>query len=283
MFLNKCLVIISILTLLVVCGNKKMLDKLDNSLVMVIVVFIGLFIYLDNYNNLENFEGAPVDFGSDSSNDTPKGNAIIEEPIKIQPEKPIGQVPQKVVMKAPPSMVGSLESLTGAPIGDNFMLLPKDVVSSTNTVDSAVPMAYPRMGGYGNLGKDSPKIAESKDPSTVPGPVGTDSTVKSSGGKNAKVVIIYAPWCGWSKKSLPEFKKMEQKLNNIPSTDSNGYNISCELYNSEDPVGKQKVKEYKPRGFPAVYVEVDNKRQEGPREYSKMVQLLNNLTGSSIK
>jgi len=249
-------------------------------------------MYLDNSRNIENFDldSAPVDFDSDDK----KEDNVIDDTVLHQ--GPIGRVPKKVDMKPPGSMTESLNMLQGAPLGDNYMLLSADMMPGIKTLDSAVPVAYPRVGGHGNLGKDSPDQEEDSyqgpDHAPYQGPdqglgqdqeLGQEQGQVSGTGKSVKVVLIYAPWCGWSKKSLPDFEKMEDKLNGVPKAESGGWDISCELYNSEDPVGKRKVEEYEVKGFPAVFVEVDKDRQEGPREYSEMIELVNSVTGGKIQ
>ena len=43
------------------------------------------------------------------------------------------------------------------------------------------------------------------------------------------------------------------------------------------------TKEYEVKGFPSVLVEVDGQRKEGPREYSKMIDMINSVTGGNIQ
>jgi thiol-disulfide isomerase/thioredoxin len=138
-------------------------------------------------------------------------------------------------------------------------------------VDSAVATAYPRSGGDANLGKDGIGAA--------PAP----AQVAPAKGKELKIVVVYAPWCGWSKKSLPDFKKMEGSLNNLPPVQTNGWKVSVELYNSEEPAGKAKAKELGVKGFPSVVMFVDGKRMDGPREHSKMAEVINETTGGKVQ
>ncbi len=250
--------------------------KVDNYCIALAVVLLFL-IYMDNASNIESFYGSDSLMGASLESD--KDNSQDHKPVEViehktMEEGPIGQVPRKVPMAPTKSMGGSLEALQGAPIGDDFMLLSADMVPGIKTIDSNVPVAYPRLGGYGNLGKDG--VAPGVAPDVASG-------VASGAGKSIKVIVIFAPWCGWSKKSLPDFKKMEDKLNSVSTQQTNGWSVSFEMYNSEDAVGKQKVKEYEVKGFPSVLVEVDGQRKEGPREYSKMIDMINSVTGGNIK
>ena len=239
----------------------------SNDYCILLVVIVFFFIYMDNQNNIDGYDnfGAPLDGSvSDDLHETVGGG-------DGGGTGPIGQVPRKLNMDVPSSMVSSMEMLRSAPANmTNFMLLSADVEPGIQTIDSNVPVAYPRVGGYGNLGKDSTEHAADK-PQELAGQ-----------GKSLKVVIIYAPWCGWSKKSLPDFEKMNSKLNSLSSSQTNGWDVSCELYDSETPDGKKKAKDYDVKGFPSVFVEIDGSRMEGPRDYDEMVELINNKIGSSI-
>jgi len=266
--------------------------KVDNYCIALLFI-VFFMIYTDNSNNIEYFtlEGAPLEvadsgpvgLGGETGSPVPGKNDTVEQ-------GPIGQAPRKLDMKPPASMVSSMDMLSGAPIGSNYMLLSADMMPGLRSIDSAVPVAYPRSGGPGNLGKDSTdqpplhlgKVSTDQPPlHPAAGPV---KPVQLTGsGKSLKVIIIYAPWCGWSKKSLPDFNKMKDKLNSVSPSDVNGWSVSCELYNSEETVGKQKAKEYDVKGFPSVFLEVDGSRIEGPREYDKMIDLVNSKTGGNIK
>lgn len=205
-----------------------------------------------------------------------KDMKVQEEALKEEMEKPkqkyvpIGLKPRKVDMKAPPSMVGSYGMLEAAPANmESYMLLPnEEEMVGVRTVDSRVPMAYPRVGGVGNIGKD----------------MDSDDPVESDKPKGAvNVDIVYAPWCGWSKKSLPDFEKMNDKLNKLSPRQTNGWDVSCNLYNSETPDGKNKAKELNVKGFPSVLVHVNGEKKEGPRSYDEMIKLINNITGANIQ
>jgi len=257
--------------------------KVDGYCIL-LALFVLFLIYYDNVNNIENFElePAPVDFKPSDK----KGNPVITETTKegdlASPDVVIGQKPTKIERKAAPSVSAHLEMLQGYPVDPlntkDFMLLPTGTMPGIKVVDSATPQANPRIGGPSNIGKD---FESDTAPGLAPGGPAPGGAVQEKGEVN--IVIIYAPWCGWSKKSLPDFNKMEQYLNLDPSNKTNGYKISIKVYNSEKPEGKKMAKEYGVKGFPSVFVEVDGKRQEGPRDFDAMVKLVNNVTGSSLK
>jgi len=234
-----------------------------------LAVILLFLIYLDNTSNIENYDGmdgAPLDH-KDHKHQV-KHEHILDE--RRMEEGPIGQKPVKVEMAPTESMKGSLEELQGAPVGDDYMLLSADMVPGIQTIDSNVPVAHPRVGGAGNLGKDSSGMMH-------------DSATGSTGSGSVKVVVIYAPWCGWSKKSLPDFEHMRETLDGVSKQETNGWDLSFEMYNSEDATGKQKVKEYEVEGFPTVLVEVNGQRKEGPRDYGEMMKMINSITGGNIQ
>jgi thiol-disulfide isomerase/thioredoxin len=254
--------------------------KVDMYCVALAVILLFL-IYLDNSRNIENYggmEGAPLDH-TDHKHQVKHEHILDDQRME---DEPIGQQPVKVAMAPTESMGGSLEELQGAPVGDDYMLLSANMVPGIQTIDSNVPVAHPRVGGVGNLGKDGSHMmhdsATGSDTGSATGSVGS-----GSGSGSVKVVVIYAPWCGWSKKSLPDFEQMRETLDGVSKQETNGWDVSFEMYNSEDATGKQKVKEYEVEGFPSVLVEVNGQRKEGPRDYGEMMKMINSITGGNIQ
>jgi thiol-disulfide isomerase/thioredoxin len=237
---------------------------------------------MDNRNNIDGFDNVvnkpvnnvvnnvvnkPVNNGVNNDNDYhPVDQGVDHEEDNLD----IGQKPVKLNMDAPASMVESLNMVWGAPIGGDFMLLSNTIEAGIDKIESQLPVLHPRVGGPGNLGE-----APTGGAPPLRAPMGAPKGVSD---KTLKIVIIYAPWCGYSIKSLDDFKEMEQKLNKR----SNGWTITCELYDSDTSEGKDKVKEYEVKGFPAVFVEVNGSRMEGPRKYDEMVTLINSKTGGTL-
>jgi len=256
----------------------------DDSYCIALFVLVAFLLYLDNQRNIEPFgafgdAGAPLsDVGSDK---------VVHEEVKqvIQDDQekyvPIGLKPQKLSMQPPSSMSSSMDMLSGAPADlQDYMLLPLDVIQGSKTFDSRVPMPYPRVGGVGNVGKDLEQPHHGLGQEQAPQEQAQQEQAQASG--NIAVDIVYAPWCGWSKKSLPDFEKMNEKLNNLSSNETNGWNVSCNLYDSETPDGKKKAKELDVKGFPTVLVNVNGKQEDGPRGYDEMIKYINEVTGSNI-
>ena len=245
--------------------------------------------------------GAPADFASDGG-ETLQGKPLnnVEETDDKVKYVPIGLQPQKVVMEPPSSMVDSLNALSGAPVNMNsYMLLGMDEMVGSKTIDSSVPMPYPRVGAPDNLGRDTSFEEPEGDVQVYPGYDGSpepkltvDQQIQHSKGEQAVgkgssgkvgVDIVYAPWCGWSKKSLPDFEKMDEKLNNLSPSETNGWDVSCNIYDSETPEGKQKAKDLDVKGFPSVLVNVNGEHTEGPRGYDDMISHINEITGANIQ
>jgi len=278
---------------------------IDNYCLCLFLLVLFL-LYLDNKNNLEGY--AELSELAEISGDGTAGLGVFpngkggkqEEPKQEEPKQkyvPIGLKPQKLKMAPPMSMSDSMGMLSGAPANmENYMLLPTDMGMGIRTIDSKLPVPYPRVGGTGNLGGDlGGDLGGGSVPAQVPDqgqapvrdkkePVPAQSLDKPPQGANElKAVIIYAPWCGWSKKSLPDFEKMDDTLNSTQAHQTNNWNVSCEVYNSETPEGKAKAKEYDVKGFPAVFIEENGKREEGPRSHDEMIQVINKKTGGNIQ
>ena len=116
------------------------------------------------------------------------------------------------------------------------------------------------------------------------GPMGPDRPMKPNGGNGSNdvqgaeegelnMILLYAPWCGHSKKMLPDYEKVKSDFDGKVI---NGKKINIKMYNSD--VDEDKVKEYGVKGFPSLYVEKDGVRESFPhRTHSKISEYLNNI------
>ena len=96
---------------------------------------------------------------------------------------------------------------------------------------------------------------------------------RPSGGGNVDLILIYAPWCGHSKRMLPDYEKVKSEFD---GKTINGKTVNVIMYNSD--VDKDKVKEYGVKGFPSLFIEKDGNRESFPhRSYEKISDYLNNL------
>ena len=101
--------------------------KLDNYCIALILL-VAFLIYMNN--NTEGFgsfgdAGAPVDWSSEERET--KGSSdkeVITESVDEVQYVPIGLKPQKIDMEPPPSMVESMNMLSGAPANmESYMLI----------------------------------------------------------------------------------------------------------------------------------------------------------------
>jgi thiol-disulfide isomerase/thioredoxin len=107
---------------------------------------------------------------------------------------------------------------------------------------------------------------------TGPSPTGPSPTGPSPTGGDVNLVLIYAAWCGHSKRMLPDYERIKSEFD---GKNINGKNIHVSMYTDED---KDKVKEYGVKGFPSLFIEKDGNREQFPhRTYEKMSEYLNNI------
>lgn len=98
----------------------------------------------------------------------------------------------------------------------------------------------------------------------------TDKEVASPEGE-LKVILVYAPWCGHSKKMLPDYEKVKSEFD---GKQINNSKVSVIMYNSD--VDKAKVKEYEVKGFPTLFVEKNGELSPFPhRTYDKISEYIN--------
>ena len=75
-----------------------------------------------------------------------------------------------------------------------------------------------------------------------------------------KIILIYAAWCGHSKKMLPDYQKIESEFHGKVI---NNTKVSIEKYTDKDD-----IKEYKVNGFPTLfYVKDGNRLKLNERSY----------------
>tara|TARA_Y100001958_G_C21172057_1_gene503638 strand:- start:441 stop:1259 length:819 start_codon:yes stop_codon:yes gene_type:complete len=119
---------------------------------------------------------------------------------------------------------------------------------------------------FGNIKKMLPGPQKHTEPQMRQ--AGTDGVTG-----DVKLVLVYAPWCGHSKRMLPDYEKVKAEFNGQVI---NGKRISVVMYNSD--VDKDMVKEYGVRGFPSLFLEIDGSRESFPhRTYDKISEHLKNI------
>jgi len=94
--------------------------------------------------------------------------------------------------------------------------------------------------------------------------------VESAPGGDLKMILVYAPWCGHSKKMIPDYEKVKAEFDGKTVNNSK---VSVVMYNSD--VDKDKVKEYKVKGFPTLFVEKNGELSPFPhRTYEKISEYI---------
>jgi len=149
---------------------------------------------------------------------------------------------------------------------DSMIIRPFDEVWNAGSAPSDIlfkgATAKP-MGPMGPMGPDRP-MGDSPSPKVQSAPAVMAGESGSQG--ELKIVLIYAPWCGHSKKMLPDFEKAKMEFDGKVI---NNKTIRLVMYNSE--VDKDKVKEYGVKGFPTLFVEENGSRSPFPhRSYEKI-------------
>lgn len=142
--------------------------------------------------------------------------------------------------------------------------MPLDMVFKNipKSVDVNIPMNNNQ--DIPSLGPDRPTGGAPISPSPSPDP---------SGESDINLVLVYAPWCGHSKKMLPDFERVKSDFD---GKTINGKNINIVMYNSD--IDKDKVKEYGVKGFPSLFIEKDDNRETFPhRTYDEISDYLNNI------
>jgi len=92
-----------------------------------------------------------------------------------------------------------------------------------------------------------------------PGPsAGKPSNSNSnSGNKQCKVTMVWADWCGFSKKAKPEWDKL---VNNPDNKVIDGCDVT--YVDAEEKVSPDIIKKFQTNGFPTYYCEMDGKVEE---------------------
>ena len=101
---------------------------------------------------------------------------------------------------------------------------------------------------------DLPPIDMARDETLLPDTnLHMESMKQPSKGNNKQlnIIMIYAPWCGWSKKALPDFDKLIKDYN---GKIINGTKVNVIKYDSE--VDKDMVKKYEVEGYPTHILEI---------------------------
>mgnify|MGYP001204712560 CR=1 FL=1 len=224
---------------------KKFLSKNVYSLsVLVGLFFIYLLITME-----EGFTNMGANYPDIFNKGKPTNTVNSDEKIIPDP-KPLNQKPTQTMKKESEFLASN--KTNDANFMGSYSLLPSGMIPSNNFRNNSQLLS--ERSGSGNIqglveGEMFQALGDLESGlSSID--KGLDSATKSSS-KKITLKLIYAPWCGWSKKALPDFDKIMSELNN---TTKNGVTIIIEKHNSDE--NKEIVKKYNVRGFPHYILEV---------------------------
>ena len=257
---------------------KKYCDDDDCLIIVFFVVVFGLcYLFKDRVIGFANF--APFGQAAEdkelevNNTDSQVPGIKVEQPVGVQlkPRKPEPTPSTKkaleVMSRKPPIANKMIQQKNGLLVQDSMIFKPFDEVWNPgfmplDMVFNDVKKSLGNiMGRGGSMGPDRPMGSQQGSPGPSP-----------SGGSNVDIVLIYAPWCGHSKRMLPDYERVKSEFD---GKTINGKNINILMYTDKD---KDKVKEYGVKGFPSLFIEKDGTRESFPhRTYEKMSEYLNNL------
>ena len=243
------------------CNN----DEICIMIVFILVGFMLCYLFKNQISGYINF-GSPIEEVKNNENNL-VGNNLVGNKINQNNQQQIGielkkRKPEptpsterqlKVMASKPQVNVGQVgNQLPGLSVQDSMMFRPFDEIWNPGFMP--LDMVF----------KDVQKLPLP----SLKGPTGPTGT--KVGGDDLKVVLVYAPWCGHSKKMLPDYERVKSEFH---GQNVNGKNISILMYNSD--VDKDKVKEYGVKGFPTLFVEKNGVRESFPhRTYDKIVEYI---------
>ena len=252
-------------------GLVNKLCKNDDVCMMIVFILIGVMLcclFKDNIAGYANFDsGLPTMIEEVKGVVKDVKDTVIPDlksdktiGIELKPRKPeptpSTQKQLEVIAKKPPVQSNPINQKMGLSIQDASIFKPFDEVwnpgfmpldmvfkNVQKTVQgSMVPVASPGQGGQGGQGE-------------------------------VNLVLLYAPWCGHSKKMLPDYERVKSEFH---GQTMNGKKVNIVMYDSD--VDKDKVKEYGVKGFPSLFIEKDGNRESFPhRTYDEISGYLNSL------
>jgi thiol-disulfide isomerase/thioredoxin len=257
----------------------KKFCKNDEVCLMLVFVFIGImlcYLFKDRITGYANFEAIewPGDVKVEAGKDVIIPNIKNEKSIGIElkPRKPeptpSTQRQLEVMGKKPIVRQDKIYQKTGLLVQDSVIFKPFDEVWN--------PGFMPLDMVFQNIQKSKGTIVPTSPDSTPPSispTLSSQGVATGSTGGEVNLVLVYAPWCGHSKKMLPDYERIKSEFHGKVM---NGKKINIMMYDSD--VDKDKVKEYGVKGFPTLFVEKDGNRESFPhRSYDKISDYLKSL------
>ena len=194
---------------------------------------------------------------------TPKVRTATEPPPSLKKQV-------ESVRELPSYSSGKLQHTPGIMTKDASIFMPFDEIwhSGYAPVNYMLEMGpqYPidKKGPYGPDRPLKPPQGEPSAPSEV------QDSPSQEGDNELSIILIYAPWCGHSKRMLPDYEKIKSEFHGktIGST-----KVNIIMHNSD--VDKDKVKEYGVKGFPTLFVEKNGQREPfNSRKYEEIKEYI---------
>lgn len=249
----------------------------DNACTMIIFVAIGFMLcylfrnHFEGYVNLDNFH-----FLDEKDNNVPQVNNPVNntaggvnsgnQQIGIELNKkfpeptPSTKRQLDVVSSMGMDKQNNIVQTPGLNIQDSMIFRPFDEIWN--------PGFMPLDMVFKNVQATAKKMIPDFGPSV--GPSVDSKPIDGKPMKELKIILVYAPWCGHSKKMIPDYERVK---NEFDGTVVNGNKVSIIMYNSD--VDKDKVKEYGVKGFPTLFVEKNGVKESFPhRTYDKIVEYI---------
>jgi thiol-disulfide isomerase/thioredoxin len=282
-------------------------DEVCVMLVFVLVGFMVCYLFKNQISGFTEFKSVEHEFDSGAPS-VLKGTPVDHPPMKMPPKvppkvppemppkmpemdkKPVGieLKPRKpdptastkrqlgVMAAKPPVKRAGVQQVAELQIQDASIFKPFDEVWNPGFM----PLDMVFKGVPSKMAADRPMPPTQAPPPQAPPPQAPPPQAPPpqappQGAEEVNLVLVYAPWCGYSKKMLPDYEKIKAEFD---GKTINGKKINIIMYNSEDDKDKDKIKEYDVKGFPTLFFESNGKRETFPhREYDKIKSFLESL------
>lgn len=215
-----------------------------------ISILVGLFfVYIlltleEGFTNFAEYPAALSSAGANTGVKPPAHKPRAEEKI-IPAPKITKQNPTQTMKKDSDYLAAN--RVDDANFMGSYTLLPNGMNPSNDFSNNSQLMA--NRASHGPLTGINNDMFHSLDGS----PDSKGSPEPSQSSKKVSLKLIYAPWCGHSKRALPAFDKVMDEMNN---TNIRGTTVIVEKHNSDE--SPDIVKQYDVKGFPHYLVEVSD-------------------------
>tara|TARA_A200000113_G_scaffold175670_1_gene160853 strand:+ start:51 stop:851 length:801 start_codon:yes stop_codon:yes gene_type:complete len=264
---------------------KKYCD--DDVCLMIVFVIVGFslcYLFKDRISGFANFASPFGEEGDKNilqvnKDDIDISNIPLDKfnkvGIELKPRKPQPSPSTKraleVMAQKPPVEKRMIKQKNGLLVQDAMIFKPFDEVWNPGFMP--LDMVFKNVPkSQGSITGEEKPMGPDRPMGQVPMPPPSPPQPSPSGGGNVDLVLIYAPWCGHSKRMLPDYERVESEFN---GKTINGKTINIMKYTDKDA---DKVKEYGVKGFPSLFIEKDGNRESFPhRTYDKISEYLNSI------